>query len=57
MDINFGFLFLTSEKAVNQLTGTVYTQMINPHLGLAFGCCVAPAVAVVCGLTSSSVNK
>lgn len=33
-----------------------HTRMINPHLGLAFGCCVAPAVAAVCGLTFSSVN-
>lgn len=38
-------------------SSTVNTQMMNPHLGLAFGCCVAPAVAVVCELTSSSVNK
>lgn len=49
------FLFAALEKSSKEC---VETQMeINPHLGLVFGCCVAPAVAVVCELTSSSVNK
>lgn len=50
------FILLHQRKVAKKKELEMQTK-INPYLGLAFGCCVAPAVAVVCGLTSSSANK